>query len=295
MFHWLDAGFDNKPTWEIAISCIALVLFFCTLDTVTGDELSFSIFYLVPISIAAWYSSRNLTYFICVLSALVWHSVEYATNEPYTQQWILIWNSAVRLLFFLVVAYLVRQVRSHVEVQQRLARTDNLTGLLNRSGFMERSEALVNSASRYGLSLAIGYIDLDRFKEINDTLGHYHGDEVLKTIGAALKGSSRESDIAARIGGDEFAVLLPNADLAGACVFFEKLRDQILNDAHRNGWSELDVSIGAIVFEHGPPNLDDALIFADRLMYRAKQSTATSVIVEAAERPAQAASAVDGS
>jgi diguanylate cyclase (GGDEF)-like protein len=282
MFHWLDAGFTGKPSWQIATSCIALIVFFGTVDAMTGDELSFAIFYLVPISVAAWYGTSGITIFVSALATLVWTAVEYSTTEPYSQQWILFWNSAVRLLFFLVVAYLVRELKSHVELQQQLARTDPLTGLLNRSGFMERSEALVNSASRYGLSLAIGYIDLDRFKAINDTLGHSHGDEVLKTIGGVLRLSSRESDIAGRMGGDEFAVLLPNTNLEGAGVFFEKLHGQIISDVKKNGWSELGVSIGAIVFEKGPPSLDDALISADHLMYQAKKSNGTSVIVEPA-------------
>lgn len=281
MFGWLDSVFNDKPIWQVALSCIALIVFFGTVDTLTGDELSFAIFYLVPIAIAAWYSSRELTYSICILAMLVWLAVEYTTNQPYSHQWILLWNSAVRLTFFVVVAFLIRQLKSHVASQQQLARTDVLTGLLNRAGFMERSEALVNSASRYGLSLTVGYIDLDGFKTINDTLGHHHGDEVLKAVGAALEGSSRESDIAARIGGDEFAVLLPNTNLAGASVFFEKLHLQILGDIKQNGWSNVGVSIGAIVFEHGPPSLSDALKFADALMYRAKQSSGTSVVVEA--------------
>lgn len=281
MFDWLDGCFNDKPAWQVGIACVALIVFFGAVDNLTGDELSFAIFYLVPISIAAWYGTRELTYSVSILAALAWLAVEYVTNQPYSQQWILLWNSAVRLTFFVVVAFLIRQLKSHVASQQRLARTDMLTGLLNRAGFMERSEALVNSASRYGHSLAVGYIDLDGFKRINDTHGHHHGDEVLKAVGAALEGSSRESDIAARIGGDEFAVLLPNTNLAGAGVFFEKLHIQILGDMQQNGWSNLGVSIGAIVFEHGPPSLDDALKFADRLMYRAKQSSVTSVIVEA--------------
>jgi diguanylate cyclase (GGDEF)-like protein len=282
MFYWLDAGFADKPFWQIALSSVALILLLGAIDAMTGYEISFSIFYLLPISLAAWYGTGGMTAFASTLATLVWMAVEYWTHEPYSQQWILLWNSGVRLLFFLIVAYLIRELRSHVDLQQQLARTDPLTGLLNRSGFMERSEALVNSASRYGLSLAIGYIDLDGFKYINDTLGHSRGDEVLRAIGGVLRLSSRESDVAGRIGGDEFAVLLPNTDLEGAGVFFEKLRVQILADVKKNGWSQLGVSIGAIVFEKGPPSLSDALIFADHLMYRAKKSDGTSVIVEPA-------------
>lgn len=280
MFVWLDRFFDRKPIWQTGFWCILLVVFFGLVDDVTGYELSFGIFYLVPITIAAWYGSRTLTYAISVLAAFVWLAVAYTFEQSHSQQWILLWNAGVRLMFFVIVAMLVRELKSHVQLQQSLARTDMLTGLLNRAGFVERSEALVNSAARYGLSVAIGFIDLDEFKKINDTLGHFHGDEVLKAVGATLNDSSRESDIAGRLGGDEFAVLLPNTNLTGASVFFEKLHFQLLNDLRQNGWPSAGVSIGAIVFERGPPNLGDALKFADQLMYRAKKSAATSVIVE---------------
>jgi diguanylate cyclase (GGDEF)-like protein len=298
---WIDRIFSDKPTWQTGLWCILLVLLLGAADKMTGDELSFAVFYLVPISIAAWYSTRNLTYAVAVLATLVWLAVEYVTIEPYSKQWILFWNSAVRLLFFVVVAVLFRQLRTEFEFHERLARTDHLTGLLNRTGFMERAEALVNSASRYGLALALGFIDLDQFKNVNDTLGHAHGDEVLKTVGATLRDSSRESDIAARLGGDEFAVLLPNTSIKGAGVFFEKLHEKLVSDLRRDGGPELGVSIGAVVFEHGPPHLDEALRLADQLMYRAKKSGRISVIVEeslsaaAKAGSSQAASAVDGS
>lgn len=302
MLRWIDRIFSDRPPWQTGLGCILLVLVLGTVDEMTGDELSFAVFYLVPISIAAWYCNRNLTYAVAVLAAVVWLAVEYATNEPYTQQWILIWNAAARLVFFAVVATLFRQLRSEFAVHEQLARTDHLTGLLNRTGFMERADALVNSASRYEQALTVGFIDLDQFKNVNDTFGHSHGDEILEAVGATIRNSSRESDIAARLGGDEFAILLPNTNLPGARVFFGKLHEQLMIEMRRDGAPDLGVSIGAAVFERGPPHLDEALRLADQLMYRAKKSRRISVIVEEPGSAAglksgsnQAASAVDGS
>lgn len=281
MIRPIDRFFRGMPGWELALWCAVLIAFVGVMDRLTGYELSFAIFYLVPVSVAAWYGSRTGTYGVALLATATWLAVEYATDRPYSHQWILLWNSAVRLAFFTVVARLLRELRSHVSSQEQLARTDHLTGLLNRAGFLERSEALVNSAARYRLSLVIGFIDLDGFKQVNDTLGHYQGDEVLKAVGTALRGWTRESDIAGRFGGDEFAVLLPNTTLEGAGTFFAKLHEQLVSELRRQGGPEVGVSIGAIAFEDGPPHLAEALRMADQLMYRAKKSGRTSVLVEA--------------
>jgi diguanylate cyclase (GGDEF)-like protein len=280
MIYAIDRFFSRMPDWQLVLWCLLQVLFFGVIDWLTGSELSFAVFYLVPVAVAAWYGGAVTTYGTALLATGMWFTVEFVADRPYSQQWILYWNSSVRLMFFIVVALLVRQLGSHVEAQQRLARTDHLTGLLNRAGFMELAEVLASSAARYDLSLVIGFIDLDGFKKVNDTLGHHHGDEVLKSVGAMLKYSNRESDITARLGGDEFAVLLPNTDLDGARAYFGKLHEHLLVDLRRHGGSEIGVSIGAVVFERGPPGLGEALRLADDLMYRAKKSGQASVLVE---------------
>lgn len=268
------------PRWQLLLWCLLQILVFGIVDWVTGYELAFSVFYLVPVSVAAWYAAGVATYAIALIATATWLGVEYTFDHTYSAQWILYWNSTVRLMFFAVVAFLIRQLRAHVEAQQRLARTDELTGLLNRAGFMELAEVLDSTAARYDLSLVIGFIDLDGFKQVNDTLGHSQGDEVLKAIGATLRQSTRESDVFARIGGDEFAVLLPNTDLDGARAYFDKLHHQLLEGIRRQCGADIGVSIGAAVFEKGPPPLREALKLADALMYRAKKSGRMSVLVE---------------
>jgi diguanylate cyclase (GGDEF)-like protein len=266
--------------WQLVAWCTVLIGFVGVIDQITGNELSFAIFYLVPVGIAAWYGRlRSLTWAISVIATLTWCGADYLADRNYSHEWVLVWNAAVRMMFFAVVVLLLHQLRLHVESQRELARTDTLTGLLNRIGFLERSEALVNSAARYDLSLAIGFIDLDGFKKLNDSFGHHYGDEVLRAVGAALKGSTRGSDIAGRLGGDEFAVLLPNTELAGANAYFAKLHAELLAQMREHG-PDVGVSIGAIVFEDGSPHLSEALRLADQLMYRAKKSGRTSVLVE---------------
>jgi diguanylate cyclase (GGDEF)-like protein len=258
------------------------MLLLAGLDHLTGEELSFSVFYLMPISIAAWYGHRKMGYIVSGLSAGTWLLLESAAAPPSMQEWIVFWNSAVRLAFFCVVAYLLSELHTQLQRQQRLARTDNLTGLLNREGFFDRAMAGANAASRYGHTIAIAYIDLDGFKKINDTLGHLQGDTALKAVGELLVASSRESDVVARLGGDEFVVLLPNTNPKGAKAYFEKLHVELQREMRRKGWATLGLSIGAVVFEKAPKDIFEALRLADTLMYRAKHSRNTSVIVERA-------------
>ena len=240
------------------------------IDYLTGPEISFSIFYLVPISAAVWYGSRRIGYFISVMAAIVWAIVEHVSALDYSQEWILYWNSAVRLAFFLVVGWLLSELQTNLRRQQHLASTDSLTGLLNRTGFIERAAPVMAAATRHGHPTTIGFADLDGFKQVNDTLGHVEGDAVLERVGALLIGARRGSDIAARYGGDEFVILLPHTGLQGARRFFDKFRRAAEVELRDGGRTGLSISIGAVVFERGPPDLIEALRIADGLMYRAK-------------------------
>jgi len=149
------------------------------------------------------------------------------------------------------------------------ANTDALTGLLNRRGFTEIAGHDIRSAVRYGHKVSLIMIDLDHFKEINDTHGHTVGDEVLAAVGRMCRKSMREVDIVARLGGEEFAVLMPQTDLASACRTAERLRQMLRCIWEIRG---LCVSTSASfgVAELDPGGLDSMLNRADACLYRAK-------------------------
>lgn len=280
MLQRVDFLLAGQPVLVVGCLAFALILLLAGIDRLTGHELSISAFYLIPISVASWYGNRNLGYLVSVLSVATWMAAEGADAFPYSQDWILFWNCAVRLVAFVIVAYLLAELKAQLQRQRLLARTDNLTGLLNRTGFFERAKLATNAASRYGYAVAVAYIDLNGFKSINDTHGHLQGDEALRMIGGLLKGSSRDSDVVARLGGDEFVVLLPDTSLGGARAYFDKLHAELEQQIHARGWASLGLSIGAVVFEKAPADISDALRLADRLMYRAKKGGKTGVIVE---------------
>ena len=121
------------------------------------------------------------------------------------------------------VAVAIDNAHLHAEVKS-LALTDALTGLANRRAFDQILETEAARAVRYGHSLALIIIDVDSFKEYNDTLGHLAADKRLKAIAHILSTNARHPDVAARYGGDEFAIILPHTDKSGAMTLAERLR-----------------------------------------------------------------------
>jgi diguanylate cyclase (GGDEF)-like protein len=289
MLRSFNSFIADLPARMVSGLAVLLMLMVAAVDYLTGYEVSFSVFYLIPTSLAAWYGSRRIGYGMSLFGALTWIIIEMTSGQPYSQQWILFWNGAVRLVFFSLVAYLLAELKSHLLYERDLARSDNLTGLLNRAGFFERASVAVNAASRYGYSIAVAYIDLNGFKSINDNMGHSQGDRALQAVGALLGEASRGSDVIARFGGDEFVVLLPDTDLPGAKAYFEKRQTDLQRTFHEQGWTGLGSSIGAVVFEKAPRDISDALRRADDLMYRVKQSGKSGTIVERAASSISAA------
>ena len=154
--------------------------------------------------------------------------------------------------------------RRGLEVELRhQAEHDQLTELLNRRGFQRRLGALLEHGRASG---AVMLIDLDHFKAVNDTLGHHVGDQVIHAAGAALRSSLRADDIVARIGGDEFAVLLPGADLERAQATAQRLVEAVEFGVEHG----VTASVGVAMLDGSLTTADSALMAADLAMYDAK-------------------------
>jgi len=165
------------------------------------------------------------------------------------------------------------ELQKQKHAAEREARIDPLTGLNNRRAFLERSERDVQRAGRYRTPIALIMLDLDHFKAINDTHGHPVGDRVLVELAAVLLKSMREVDIVGRLGGEEFAILMPDTNAEAAVQAAERL-------SHAVGAMALDVdgqtiactaSFGISAMEVGDGSIHDLLLRADRALYLAKQ------------------------
>ena len=153
----------------------------------------------------------------------------------------------------------------------RLAHHDTLTGLLNRRGFDERMAAIVSSARRRGAPLSLLLLDADHFKQVNDRFGHAAGDVVLQTIGATLRKRLREVDLVARIGGEEFVVVLADTGSLGAGHVAAMLVDAVRRTP-MPGVGHATISCGVAALRVHAEELDAALLRADAAMYEAKRS-----------------------
>ena len=157
-------------------------------------------------------------------------------------------------------------------VVKRQAVTDDLTGLSNRRHFVEGLEAELSRAERFGTDLAVIISDLDDFKSINDRFGHEFGNDVLRAVGDLLRASSRDVDVAARLGGEEFAMLLPQTDLEGGAALAERVREGLAAlDLQTPDGEQLLVTASFGVASYPPTETVEQLLrVADSALYRAK-------------------------
>ena len=169
----------------------------------------------------------------------------------------------------------VRDISRQKSLQQeleRMATTDSLTGIINRRQFFNLGEAEVYRAARYGHALSVSMIDVDHFKKINDTHGHGVGDECLKALTRCVSSTIRRSDIFARIGGEEFIVMMPETEIADAAALADRLRlaVQKINVPLPAGMCRFTVSVGVAGFDHERPEIRQLLQDADDALYEAK-------------------------
>lgn len=238
-------------------------------DYLTGYEMAMSLFYLGPVAIAAWYCGRFAWSAIAVCSCVSWYIADMAAGNQYSHPAIPVWNSMIRLGIFYVTGLLLTELRASLRAQRQLARTDGLTGLNVRREFDSRLKHDLEMSHRYKSALTVVYLDLDDFKNVNDTQGHAGGDQLLREIGRVLGGSVREVDTAARVGGDEFALILPNTDSSGAQQAITKLARE-LHQALDTRCAGVTCSIGVVTILDPTMSPDRALAAADGLMYQIK-------------------------
>src|SRR5665811_777556 len=148
-------------------------------------------------------------------------------------------------------------------------RTDFLTQAANKRAFIELAGQEIERARRYSHPFSIAYLDVDRFKQVNDTLGHAAGDSLLVAVSDTAGRIARSPDVLARLGGDEFALLLVESDPEQTRSAVERVK-RALDDAVMAGGWDVGFSIGATTFLTPPANADAALALADELMYSVK-------------------------
>lgn len=276
LYHSLVYLEKQKASVLFFISLV-LVAILGLIDYLSGFELSFSFFYLFPVSIAAWGIGRSSGITISVLSAITWAVSNLIAGEAYSNAFVLIWNTLTRLGFFVVVTLLFQTLKFVIKEEQKLARTDPLTGALNRRAFYEIINTKIIHAKIHQRPYTIAYIDLDNFKQVNDTQGHTIGDAVLKTIVDISMSNLRDKDFIARLGGDEFALLLTETAAVDAKVIVGRLHTKLLSVMQSENWN-VTFSVGVLTFLTQPASVSSMIGLTDQLMYQVKSHNKNAVI-----------------
>ena len=176
------------------------------------------------------------------------------------------------------------RLKSSYEISLSMALTDSLTNLYNRRYLEVHMEKLLEKNRNDKKSLAVLMVDIDHFKNVNDTYGHNVGDEILKVFSKRLKDSLRPTDLIARLGGEEFTVILPDVSISRAHMVAERLRRNIASEpiecSAPEGSLQITTSIGGAIIDFEPHTVEEALKRADRMLYDAKEQGRNCCVFE---------------
>lgn len=287
----------TRTVWQrwrgplVILGAAGLVALIGVFDFRTGPDLVFSISYMLPVLWAARSGPRGAGFLTAFLSSVSMLVADHYGDRVVVAWSVSAWNLFSRFALLAVAAVLVRSLRSQLALAHEHARTDALTGLISRGRFLELLEGEVRRTRRYGHPLSLAYVDVDDFKQVNDTHGHTGGDRLLRAIATALREETRSIDVAGRVGGDEFMLLMPETEANDARVLVERLQGALRDRGGvenalrgRAGGAEgalpacggdpvapVTFSIGVLTFLRVPESTDQAVQQVDDLMYEVKR------------------------
>ena len=266
---------------NIGVAVLFGILLVGVIDYLSGTEIRVVPLYFLPLIPAAWVFGRKGAVGSSLVATAVWVALLGLAGQQYSHSYIWVINAVTQGLIFLVVSLLIAWLHKSLRRERLLSSTDALTGLANRRSFYAQAGITLALCSRNHNPASLAYLDLDNFKQVNDLRGHESGDALLRTVGEVLVGCLRASDIAARVGGDEFVVLLADTTIEQARVVLDKIRAR-LAEAPEVQACAVTVSIGAVSYAHAPTDISVMIKAADELMYSAKASGKDSIQVQSA-------------
>jgi diguanylate cyclase (GGDEF)-like protein len=254
-------------TRGVFLGCIFLMVSIFALDLADGSKVWLHVLYVFPIAATAYYCERALVLGVVVALSL---ALQLMTLVAYQIPVLaILLNIFIALASAAMIVAFARSARMNIARIEALAITDELTQLHNRRGFESILTMEIARQRRHGGELSLAVLDLDRFKELNDRRGHDAGDQALRLLGDVLRKGTRASDSPARIGGDEFVIVMPKTPAADCALLCCNLSTVIVDRMASAGFS-ITASIGFASFEQAPDSISAALQRADHAMYGVK-------------------------
>lgn len=293
------AGLDRLIAWAAALSgeaawawSLGLYGIVALADWATGVGYSLNGLYILPICLAAWALGALRALVIGGLYAATTVTINgfgdgFSINATTVPQPMAAWNLFMRGFWVGVVVLLVAGFRRSYNLQRHRARTDDLTGALTKRAFHSHLGRVLASTGRHRLSLVLVYSDLDGFKAVNDRHGHAAGDAVLVGFAEAAARAMRSRDVLARVGGDEFAMLMAVSSAEDGFAAAQRLHRDV-RAALREMDHAVTASMGAVIVEQPADDPAAFLEMADSLMYEVKRSGKDALRIAYVDRPAPA-------
>ncbi len=271
---------STTQKWLLTAACFVLIDLIARLHYVTGFAYEFNSLYTLPLLASAWCLGNIACVCTTVFCLAEWAYTDIRLDGGQSGLLPLVCNTATRAVTIGCVIVLLKRLRRALQQEWDNSRQDQLSGLWNRRYFLELGATILTFAKRHDLPVTMAFMDLDRFKEVNDTLGHAVGDDLLRTVAAGMRAHFRAEDLLARLGGDEFAAIMPGMTAQDARTRLESLRDKIREAMGQRRWP-VTLSIGAVSFVVVEGGIEDMVSAADAVMYEAKAAGRDRLVLRA--------------
>jgi diguanylate cyclase (GGDEF)-like protein len=248
-----------------------LVLAIGSLDTVTSYDISVSLLYLFPVILVAWYEGGLTATIISIFSAVIWSASDLASGHIYSNFAVPLWNAVMVLSIFLIVAYSITIIRKLLLKEREHAHTDDLTGAANVEFFYEQAGVEISRSAIYKRSFTLAYINIDNLRHLNDAFGHIAGDYLLHEASQIMRSIVRPTDIISRLGGAQFAILMPETINESASIMIYKVLEHLLDMVQKKGWP-VTFSTGVVTWNDPTYTLSQLIKIAEDLMHAAKET-----------------------
>jgi len=283
-FRVLNDNFIRLPSAIRGTFVVAITLGMAIVDTRVSEQIDISGFFLIPLFLSVWYF-RTPTVFIPVFAITLFARLEFASFAILSSNhyWVVATSFVSIVLGLSLFSLLVLFLKRYVIKIQIDSERDQLTGLRNRRHFLSLAEYELTRRSRLHYPLSVAMLDVDGFKKLNDTQGHKIGDRLLVALSECLEDTLRNSDIIGRVGGDEFAIVLPHTTYEQTLAALNRLESNLQPVFQSFKSDGLGCSIGAVHLNESTQNSDitSLLDAADRVMYEVKRNGKNHVLVRA--------------